>query len=226
MFVLALPLQAGSERASPSLAFVGGLSAATAMVIVETVALAIMVSNDIVVPLVLQRREALITGRERCRRAAADGAADRDLRDPAARLRVLPLRRRRAARRHRPAVVRRHRAARAGLLRRPDLARATARGAIAGMIVGIADLGLYAAAADLRRRRLHRPAHPHDGPWGIDLLRPQHLFGLDLPPLVHGVVWSLALNILAYVGFSLRRAPDARSSGCRPTCSCRRDLRR
>ena len=34
------------------------------MVIVETVALAIMVSNDIVVPLVLQRREALITGRE------------------------------------------------------------------------------------------------------------------------------------------------------------------
>ena len=47
-----------------SLAFVGGLSAATAMVIVETVALSIMVSNDIVMPLVLQRREALITGRE------------------------------------------------------------------------------------------------------------------------------------------------------------------
>jgi hypothetical protein len=35
--------------------FVGGLSAATAMVIVECVALSIMVSNDIVVPLVLQR---------------------------------------------------------------------------------------------------------------------------------------------------------------------------
>ena len=54
MFVLALPLQAGSERLHASLAFVGGLSAATAMVIVECVALAIMVSNDIVVPLVLQ----------------------------------------------------------------------------------------------------------------------------------------------------------------------------
>ena len=39
-------------------AFVGGLSAATAMVIVESVALAIMVSNDIVMPLVLKRREA------------------------------------------------------------------------------------------------------------------------------------------------------------------------
>src|SRR5215210_6481148 len=63
MFVLALPLQAGSSVFT-ILAFVGGLSAATAMVIVETVALAIMVSNDIVVPWVLQRREALITGRE------------------------------------------------------------------------------------------------------------------------------------------------------------------
>ena len=28
-------------------------------------------------------------------------------------------------------------------------------------------------------------------PVGLGLLRPQHLFGLDLPPLVHGVLWSL-----------------------------------
>ena len=63
MFVLALPLSAGSELLALT-AFVGGLSAATAMVIVETVALAIMASNDIVVPLVLQRREAILSGRE------------------------------------------------------------------------------------------------------------------------------------------------------------------
>src|SRR5207344_1053026 len=46
------------EADSPLLSiavFVGGLSAATAMVIVECVALSIMVSNDIVLPLVLQR---------------------------------------------------------------------------------------------------------------------------------------------------------------------------
>ena len=60
MFVLALPLRAGSELLA-LVAFVGGLSAATAMVIVETVALAIMVSNDIVVPFVLQRREAILS---------------------------------------------------------------------------------------------------------------------------------------------------------------------
>ena len=58
-----LPLAAGSDLITIA-AFIGGLSAATAMVIVETVALAIMVSNDIVMPLVLQRRETLITGRE------------------------------------------------------------------------------------------------------------------------------------------------------------------
>src|SRR5262249_51164494 len=45
------------------------------------------------------------------------------------------------------------------------------------------------------------------GPWGIVLLRPQALLGLDLPRLAHGVIWSLSLNILAYIVFSLGRAP-------------------
>src|SRR6202044_2730046 len=57
MFVLALPLRAHSELFT-LIAFIGGLSAATAMVIVESVALAIMVSNDIVMPFILQRRAA------------------------------------------------------------------------------------------------------------------------------------------------------------------------
>ena len=64
------------------------------------------------------------------------------------------------------------------------------------MIVGIAGLGLHAAAAELRRYRLHRPRHPHRRAVGHRLLRPQHLLGLDLPPLVHGVLWSLSLNII------------------------------
>src|SRR5256714_1427954 len=61
MFVLALPLAAGADGLALA-AFVGGLSAATAMVIVECVALAIMVSNDIFIPLVLRRRGALLSG--------------------------------------------------------------------------------------------------------------------------------------------------------------------
>ena len=55
MAVLELPL----HHYAPALAlmaFIGGLSAATAMVIVASVALAIMVSNDLVMPIILRRR--------------------------------------------------------------------------------------------------------------------------------------------------------------------------
>src|ERR1700760_1976378 len=55
MYVLALPIEGDAPLLSVGV-FLGGLSAATAMVIVECVALSIMVSNDIVVPLVLQRQ--------------------------------------------------------------------------------------------------------------------------------------------------------------------------
>jgi Na+/proline symporter/signal transduction histidine kinase len=203
MFVLALPLQAGSGVFT-ILAFVGGLSAATAMVIVETVALAIMVSNDIVVPWVLQRREALITGREdvgslllTVRRIAIfvillfaymyyRFAGDSQL----AAIGILAF----------AAIAQLAPAFFGGLIWR----NATARGAIAGMTVGILTwaytllLPTFADAGFLV-----------SGPWGLELLRPQHLFGLELPPLVHGVMCSLALNLLAYVTFSARQAPSA-----------------
>src|ERR1700757_1412019 len=61
MYVLALPMEGGASLLSVGI-FVGGLSAATAMVIVECVALSVMVSNDIVMPLVLQRSPHLRTG--------------------------------------------------------------------------------------------------------------------------------------------------------------------
>ncbi|GGY07024.1 sodium:solute symporter [Litchfieldella qijiaojingensis] len=52
-FVLTLPLSAGLEGL-PLLVFIGGLSAATGMVIVETIALSTMVSNHLVMPLLLR----------------------------------------------------------------------------------------------------------------------------------------------------------------------------
>ena len=104
-------------------AFIGGLSAATAMVIVESVALAIMVSNDIVMPLVLQRR------------ASADPPGASDVGALLLTVRRIAIfvilllayiyyrfGRRRAACLDRAPVVRRDRAVRAGVLRRPDLA--------------------------------------------------------------------------------------------------------
>src|SRR5262249_39202340 len=55
MYVLGLPVSAGADTVT-LVAFVGGLSAATAMVIVESVALAVMVCNGLAVPLMLRQR--------------------------------------------------------------------------------------------------------------------------------------------------------------------------
>jgi Na+/proline symporter/CheY-like chemotaxis protein/PAS domain-containing protein len=52
-FVLSLPMAAGADGLA-WIVFLGGLSAATAMVVTETVALSTMVSNDLVVPFVLR----------------------------------------------------------------------------------------------------------------------------------------------------------------------------
>ncbi len=207
MFVLALPLQAGSNILTIA-AFVGGLSAATAMVIVELVALSIMVSNDIVMPLVLQRRETLITGRENIgsllltvRRVAIFALlllAYMYYRSAGeAQLFAIGILSFAAIAQLAPAFF-------GGLLWR----RATARGAIAGMTAGIlvwAYTLLLPSFADIGIVGRHILT---DGPWGIAMLRPQHLLGLDLPPVVHGVVWSLMINVLCYIGFSLRQAPS------------------
>src|SRR5882762_9316489 len=198
MFVLALPLSAGSELLALT-AFVGGLSAATAMVIVETVALAIMASNDLVVPFVLQRREAMLSGRGDVseilltvrrlaifvilvlaylyyRLAGEAQLASIGLLSFAAVAQLAP-------------------AFFGGLIWR----RATARGALACMTAGIM-VWLYTlllpnfADAGLVGREFLTA-----GPFDVVWLRPQHLLGLDLPPLVHGVLWSLGVNIVAYV---------------------------
>ena len=207
MFVLALPLHMGSSVFTIA-AFVGGLSAATAMVIVESVALSIMVSNDIVMPLVLQRRGTLVTGSSNVgslllsvRRLAIfailllaymyyRSAGDAQL----ASIGLLAF----------AAVAQLAPAFFGGLFWR----RATAGGAIAGMSAGILVWTytlLLPSFADIGVVGKHFLT---DGPWGIAMLRPEHLFGLELAPLVHGVVWSLAVNILLYVGVSLRRDPS------------------
>jgi Na+/proline symporter/signal transduction histidine kinase/CheY-like chemotaxis protein len=206
MFVLALPLAAHSDLLTIA-AFIGGLSAATAMVIVESVALAIMVSNDLVMPLVLQRRESLISGRENVgglllaiRRMAIflilllayvyyRLAGDAQL----ASIGLLSF----------AAVAQLAPAFFGGLVWR----RATARGAIAGMTLGIAAWAYTLLLPSIADAGLVERSLLTDGPLGISILRPQALLGVELPPLVHGVLWSLLLNLLAYVSFSLSRTP-------------------
>jgi Na+/proline symporter/signal transduction histidine kinase len=208
MYVLALPIEADASLLSLGV-FVGGLSAATAMVIVECVALSIMVSNDIVVPLALQR--------EPRSRAAGKDFGDFLLRARRIAIFVIMV----MAYFYYRALGNTQLAA-IGLLSFAAIAqlapaffgglfwrRATARGAIGGMLVGFAvwTYTLFLPSfLDSGTAGLLLLQH---GPFGIEALRPQALFGSDLPPLLHGTLWSLSLNILAYVVLSLARQPSA-----------------
>jgi Na+/proline symporter/signal transduction histidine kinase len=208
MYVLALPLEAGSRLLSIGV-FVGGLSAATAMVIVECVALSIMVSNDIVVPLVLQR------GAER-------HAGQKDFGDFLLKIRRLAIFAIMAMAYFYFLALGNTQLAAIGLLSFSAIAqlapaffgglfwrRATARGAMAGMLVGFA-VWVYMlflpSFLDGNTAGIELLQH---GPFGIEALRPQAMFGADLPPLLHGVLWSLTLNLLTYVALSLARQPTS-----------------
>ena len=208
MYVLALPIEANSPLLSVGV-FVGGLSAATAMVIVECVALSIMVSNDIVLPLVLQRSPGTRAGQKdfgdfllKVRRFAIFA------------IMVMAYFYYRALGNTQLAAI--------GLLSFAAIAQlapaffgglfwrqATARGAMAGMLVGVA-VWIYTlflpSFLETSTAGLQLLQH---GPFGIEALRPQALFGADLPPLLHGVLWSLSLNILTYVVMSLARQPSS-----------------
>ena len=220
MFVLALPLQAGSNMLTIA-AFVGGLSAATAMVIVESVALSIMVSNDLIMPLVLQRRGALISGRDNVgsllltvRRLAIfailllaylyyRSAGDAQL----ASIGLLSF----------AAIAQLAPAFFGGLFWR----RATAGGAIAGMSAGIlvwAYTLLLPSFADIGFIGQHILT---DGPWGI--ADAAAATSVRARPAAAGAWRGLEPGDQYRLPISASRcaASRPRSSGCRPTCSCR-----
>jgi len=208
MYVLALPMEANSTLLSVGV-FVGGLSAATAMVMVECVALSIMVSNDIVVPLVL-------------RRGGEARTAKKDFGDFLLRVRRLAIFAIMAMAYLYYRALGNTQLAAIGLLSFAAIAqlapaffgglvwrRATARGAIGGMLAGVAVWFYTLFLPSFLDGNPAGLALLQHGPFGIEALRPQALFGADLPPLLHGVLWSLSLNLLTYVLLSLARRPSS-----------------
>ncbi|HEU4804839.1 MAG TPA: PAS-domain containing protein, partial [Nitrobacter sp.] len=208
MYVLALPIE-GQSRLLSIAVFIGGLSAGTAMVIVECVALAIMVSNDIVVPLVLQRSPASRGGRKdfgnfllRTRRLAIFAIMImaylyyRALGN--AQLAAIGLLSFAAIAQLAPAFL-------GGMVWR----RATARGAMGGMLAGFAVWAYTLFLPSFLDGTTVGMMLLQHGPFGITELKPQALFGVSLPPLMHGVLWSLSINVLTYVALSLTRQPSS-----------------
>jgi Na+/proline symporter/nitrogen-specific signal transduction histidine kinase len=202
-FVLALPL-ADQQGALALVVFIGGLSAATGMVIVETIALSTMVSNSIVVPMLLRRSEALtsrrdlgglILGVRRVTivlvlllgfvyfRLAGEGLA----------LVSIGLISFAAVAQFAPAVL-------GGLFWKG----ATRRGAIGGLVAGFIVWAYTLPLPNLAEDGWLPTSFIEDGPFGVGLLAPYSLFGLGgLDHISHAMTWSMLVNVGLFVGLSL-----------------------
>ena len=217
--VLALPLAAHAHGLA-LFTMIGGLSAATGMIVVDSLALAITISNDLVMPLLLRRKAIPTQARRpgRHRRAGALGAQAVDPRRARARLRLRAADQRNGARVDRAPLVRRGRPDRAGLSRRPVLAARHRAGRARRHDGGLVRLALPPAPALARRRTARSRPIWRTGRSRSPGSRPPSLTAFAPNALVGGVVVSLGLNLAGFVAFSLC-ASRPRSSGRRRTPS-------
>jgi signal transduction histidine kinase len=208
-FVLTLPM-ALEQPALALIVFIGGLAAATGMVIVETIALSTMVSNDLVLPLFLRRWRRLprwadpgrlVLG---IRRAAILillilGYAYYRVAGDAYALVSIGLISFCAVAQFAPVLI-------AALYWRGG----TREGALAGLAAGFG-VWLYTLLIPSFAKSGWLPqAFLDQGPLGLALLKPQALFGLTgLNEITHCLFWSLTANIGAFLLVSSRRVPDA-----------------
>ncbi|GHC36492.1 sensor histidine kinase [Aidingimonas halophila] len=203
-FVLTLPLSAGLEGL-PLLVFIGGLSAATGMVIVETIAMSTMVSNQLIMPLLLRSKRLHLNNRRDLsgwllgiRRIAIVlilllGYLYHALLGDAYSLVTIGLVSFAAAAQFAPALL-------LGLYWRG----ATRQGAIVGLIAGFT-LWCYtllipgfAQSGWLDADFIER------GLMGLEWLRPYALFGLENWDIYsHSLLWSLLANTGLLIGVSL-----------------------
>jgi len=206
-FVLWLPLTGGHDWLS-LLAYLGGFSAATGMVIVASVALATMVSNDLVLPVLWRWRPQKLghnvasSGILWIRRSAIlailliSYVFFRKVPN-ASSLASIGLLAFAAVAQFAPAVVSAvywSGASRAGVL----------AGLVSGFVIWIYTLLLPMVASASGTM----PGWMEHGPFGLDIFAPHSLLGFAGPdPLTHGVFWSLLANIAALVGVSLRSPP-------------------
>ncbi len=216
LFVLTLPLTRG-DNALAIIAFIGGFSAATSMVIVSTIALSTMVSNHIVAPISVRllalrkdersgdMRRALLSSR----RAAiliilGLGYIYFRIAGRSEALAATGLIAFCGVAQFLPALV-------AGVFWRG----ATRTGALAGLSFGFA-IWLYTLYLPSFGGDVFLSASViSDGPFGIAALRPYSLFGMGSDPLVHATAWSIGANIAALVLGSLisRARPLERLQG-------------
>ncbi len=203
-FVLTLPLSAGLSWL-PLLVFIGGLSAATSMMIVETIALSTMVSNQLVMPLLLRwRRLHLDRSRDLSgwllgiRRIAIVlililGYLYHALIGEAYSLVTIGLVSFAAAAQFAPSLL-------LGLYWRG----ASRNGAAAGLLAGILVWAWTLLIPGFALSGWMSTDFIDQGPFDLKLLRPYALFGLEGWDIyTHALFWSMLVNIGLLVGVSL-----------------------
>lgn len=210
MFALTLPMAFGQD-ALALFAFIGGFSSATSMIILESIALSIMVSNHIIMPLILRFGS----------RGGGDGQGVTSLvliarrfsivlilslgffyffftRDSNA-LAPIGLISFTAIAQFFPAVI-------AALFWRDASLKAATAAIAAGFVfwVWCSFLPSFESVSPQVAHLLHH------GPWGISWLRPEAMFGLDgVDPLAHAAFWSLSINVLTLTVVSLLTSQSA-----------------
>ncbi|MFD4669487.1 histidine kinase [Lentzea sp. NPDC058450] len=205
-FVLTVPMAAGMD-ALALLVFVGGLSAATGMIIVETVALSTMVSNSIVVPMLLRRgypgrlaRLILVTRRLSIVFVMLLGYAYFRLAGESAALVSMGLVSFAAVAQFAPAIL-------GGLFWKGG----TRDGVVVGLVAGFGVWTYTLLLPNFAATGWVPTAFLEHGPFGISALRPEHLLGVNgMDNISHGMFWSMLVNAGCYVVVSLLGRPQAR----------------
>ena len=210
LFVLTLPLAERRDELA-LLAFLGGFSSATSMVIVAAIAVSTMVSNHIVMPVAMRllasnhavsgdvRNLLLVSRRISIAFILGLGFLYFRISGGSDALAAIGLIAFVGVAQFLPSLI-------GGIFWRG----ATRIGAICGLMTGFLlwayTLFLPSFGGDFV---LSEAALTH-GPWGIALLRPQALLGLTgMDPLVHAVVWSVGLNALSFLVVSSLTFPNA-----------------
>lgn len=212
-FVLSLPLAAGQQGLA-LFVFVGGLSAATGMVIVESIAVSIMVSNELVLPLLLRWRAVLGEGMADLTRILLNirrftillllllGYVYFHVASEAYALVSIGLISFAAVAQFAPAAL-------IGMYWRAG----TRLGALGGLMSGFGIWVYTLMLPSIAKSGWMDDTFVREGPAGLAWLKPEALFGLiGLDALTHSLFWSLLANISVYVALSLAREPSARET--------------
>ena len=204
LFVLTLPLSHDRQDLA-LLAFLGGFSSATSMVIVAAIAVSTMVSNHIVMPIALQflsrtqevsgdvRSLLLVSRRISIAAVVGLGFVYFKVSGGSDALAAIGLIAFAGVAQFMPSLL-------GGIFWRG----ATRSGALAGLVAGFVLWAYTLFLPSLGGDFPFSAGMLASGPYGIEMLRPRALFGLEgLDPLVHALIWSLGTNALLFLCVSV-----------------------